>query len=87
MDLKSNEEIFGKVALKQNPDFYHGQFKSHNQSLYSIIINSMDAAQRPLKAEIKRLKKLVDDDTDYKAMRIYAKELEHRLGINQESGK
>lgn len=85
--MESNEEIFGKVAVKLNKEFNHGQFAKANWKLYSVIINAMDECQKPLKSEIKRLKKIVDDDTDYKAMRNYAKELEHKLGINQESGK
>jgi len=85
--MKSNEEIFGKIALKQNKEFNYQQFAKHNWQLYSIIINSMNECQKPLKEEIRKLKKIVDDDTDYKAMRNYAKELERKLGIDPDAHK
>jgi hypothetical protein len=85
--MKTNDEIFGEQARKQNADFHHGQFAKENLLLYKIIMNSMAECQKELKDEVKRLKGIISDDTDYKAMRNYAKELEHRLGINQESGK
>lgn len=79
--MKHNEEIFGKIAIKQNKEFNHEQFSKCNWSLYSIIINSMNECQKPLKEEIRKLKKIIDDDTDCTAMRNYAKELERKLGI------
>lgn len=85
--MKTNEEIFGKIALKQNKEFNNQQFSKHNWQLYSIIINSMSECQKPLKDEIRKLKKIVDDDTDYKAMRNYAKELERKLGIDPDAHK
>jgi len=85
--MKANEEIFCKIALKKNKDFNHQQFEKHNCQLYSIIINSMNECQKPLKDEICKLKKIINDDTDYKAMRNYAKELERKLGIDPDAHK
>lgn len=85
--MKPNEEIFGKIALKINKEFNHEQFAKHNWQLYSIIINSMNECQKPLKDENRKLKKIVDDDTDFKAMRNYAKELERKLGIDPNAKK
>lgn len=41
-----NEKIFKEVAEKMNNDFNFEQFKSHNKSLYDIIIASMKKAQK-----------------------------------------
>lgn len=56
-------------------------------TLYSIVIKSMNECQKPLKEEIRKLKKIVDDDTDFKAMRNYAKELERKLEIDPNAHK
>jgi len=85
--MKSNEEIFEAEAKKLNKDFNFHQFATRNQQLYAIIINSMRASIREVTKDRNRWKKIVEDDTDYKAMRAYAKELEAKLGIDQEKGK
>lgn len=63
-------------------------------SKYLKIIGLLTDQEQELKSklkekeeEIERLKKIVNDDSDYKAMRNYAKELEHKLGINPNSKK
>ncbi|MES2285814.1 MAG: hypothetical protein V4547_09020 [Bacteroidota bacterium] len=81
--MKSNSEILQECAKKVNPDFEFYQFKEGNYTLFRIIMNAMDAVG----SELIKENKILRDDTDFKAMRNYAKELEHRLGINQESGK
>lgn len=87
LKMKYNEEIFEKIALKINKEFNHEQFAKNNWQLYLIIIKSMDECQKPLKEEIRKLKKIVDDDTDFKAMRNYAKELERKLEIDPNAHK
>lgn len=41
-----NEKIFKEVAEKMNNDFNFEQFKYHNESLYDIIIASMNKSKK-----------------------------------------
>jgi len=79
-----NEEIFDKISSKLNPEnFDFFQFKNHNKLLFEQIMKSMQECQKEYKDEIKRLKKVIEDDeTDYNAMRKYAKSLEEKLKLN-----
>ena len=75
----NNEKIFKEIALKYNKDF--------NYELFLIIIASMNECQKELKSENKKLKKILNDDTDFKAMRDYAKSLERKLNIDPNKNK
>lgn len=85
--MKNNEKIFKEIALKHNKDFNYEQFSYHNKSLFSIIIESMNECQKQLKLENKKLKNILDDDIDFKAMRNYAKSLERKLNIDPDKNK
>lgn len=85
--MQTLNNIFSEAALKLNPDFNVNQFIDNNGLLYDIIITSMRNAIEDRRIEINRLRKIVEDDTEYKALLKYAKELEMKLGINQESHK
>ena len=81
------ETVFHNQAMKVNKDFDLLQFKQHNGDLYRIIMYSMGAIKEEIEIETVVLRKIIDDDTDYKAMRLYAKSLEAKLGIDPDKHK
>lgn len=85
--METLNTIFRETAIKINPDFHEHDFISHNGLLYDIIIKAMSNAVSARNSEIKRLRQIINDDIDYKAMRNYAKELEAKLGIITDSNK
>lgn len=74
------EATFKKVMEKLNPDDYnHEQFKKYNHVLYTGIIKTISECGKGPKELIDKLKaQIAVEDTDYTAIRNYARELEQR---------
>lgn len=89
MYRNKNEEIFDKVSSKLNPEnFNFFQFRDGNPLLFEQIIKSMQECQKEYKDELRKLKKVIEnDEVDYNAMRNYAKSLERKLGIDPNAHK
>lgn len=78
---KSNRAIFAERASNANSDFNIDKFQQHSFMLYANIMDAMNDCKRPLLAKIKEQNKIINDDTKFKAMRNYAKELEAKLKV------
>lgn len=73
------ESTFKKVMEGINPYYAHDEFKKHNKELYKGIMKTISECGKGPKELIDKLKaQIAVEDTDYTAIRNYARELEQR---------
>ncbi len=72
-----NKQIFINVGKKYGYEYEN--IETQNWTLWRNINESMNGVVKEYRDENKALKKIIADDTDYKAMTAYAKKLERKI--------